>query len=232
MKKLKRLCIIPARSGSKRIKDKNIKNFHGRPMIHWAYCTALNSKLFDEIHISTESQRYINLLKKLNIEVKFKRPKSLSDDKTSSMSVLKYVVSEFMKDNFFFDQIFFIYPCSPFIEVEDLLKAEKTYRKLKIKTGIISIGEFNTPIQWAYKLNKKNKISPLKPHYFKYRSQDLKKLYFDSGNFGIFNSDYINNSSFINLSKEIYGYKLSKYKAIDIDDEEDWKFAEKLFKIN
>lgn len=229
MSKIKRLCIIPARSGSKRIKNKNIKNFHGKPMVYWPYKTAMKSNLFDEIHISTESASYIKILKEIKIHIKFKRPKSLSNDYTSSMAVLKHTVKEFIKNNQYFDQIFFIYPCSPLIEVKDLLKAERVFRKLKIKTGIISVGEFSSPIQWAYMLNTKNKISPLMPKYFNYRSQDLEQFYYDSGNFGIFDTDYILNSNFKNLHKEIYGYKISKYKAIDIDDIEDWKIAEKLF---
>ena len=68
---MKRLLIIPARSGSKRIKNKNIKFFFNKPMIHYSIQTALKSKLFDEIHVSTDSTKVLSFTSKFNLNNKF-----------------------------------------------------------------------------------------------------------------------------------------------------------------
>ena len=97
MLELNRLAIIPARGGSKRIKNKNLVDFHGKPIIDYTINNAKKSKLFDKIHISTDSNKIINFLKKCNIEPEFKRPKRFSDDKISIAEVLKFVVNEYKK---------------------------------------------------------------------------------------------------------------------------------------
>ena len=61
---IKRLAIIPARSGSKRIKNKNIKIFCGEPIINYSIINLLNSKLFNKIHVSTDSERIKNIVEK------------------------------------------------------------------------------------------------------------------------------------------------------------------------
>ena len=79
---IKRLAIIPARAGSKRIKNKNMKLFFGKPLIYYSIKAALDSKIFDKIHISSDSKKIINYGKKFKINSDFERPKYLSDDRT------------------------------------------------------------------------------------------------------------------------------------------------------
>ena len=94
MLKLNRLAIIPAREGSKRIRNKNLVDFNGKPIITYTINNAKKSKLFDKIHISTDSNKIINFLKKYNLEPEFKRPKRFSGDKVSISEVLKFLVNE------------------------------------------------------------------------------------------------------------------------------------------
>ena len=74
------VCIIPARGGSKRINKKNIKNFAGKPIIKYSIDAALNSKLFDQVIVSTDNNEIAQLAEKFGAEIPFKRPDSISDD--------------------------------------------------------------------------------------------------------------------------------------------------------
>ena len=91
----KRLLIIPARKGSKRIKNKNRKIFFGKPIIEYAITTALKSKIFNCIHVSTDCKIIKKISRKYNLNTEFDRPKNLSDDKTKLLKVFDYVVKKF-----------------------------------------------------------------------------------------------------------------------------------------
>ena len=139
MLKFKRLAIIPARGGSKRIKNKNLVEFYGKPIIYYTINNARKSKLFDKIHISTDSNLIINFLKKIKIEPEFFRPNYLAGDKTSIAEVLKFVVREYEKKNYFFKEIWLLYSCAPLINHIDLKLASKKYNKTKKKYPMMSI---------------------------------------------------------------------------------------------
>ena len=94
---IRRLLIIPARAGSKRIKNKNIKLFQNKPVIYYSLNQAKKSKLFKKIHVSTDSKKIKKIVEKLNYKVDFLRPKKLAGDKVSTESVLRYVVDKFQK---------------------------------------------------------------------------------------------------------------------------------------
>ena len=100
MKKFKRLMIVPARGGSKRIKNKNIKKFKGKPIIYHTLETILKSKLFDVIHISTDSLRIRKVVEK-KIKVDFLRPKNLANNTTPIYKVILYVINYYKKKSFF-----------------------------------------------------------------------------------------------------------------------------------
>jgi N-acylneuraminate cytidylyltransferase len=109
MLKLNRLAIIPARGGSKRIKNKNLVNFDGKPIISYTINNAKKSKLFDKIHISTDSKKILSFSKKLNVHPEFKRPTKLSGDKVILSEILKFVVNEFKKKKYFFIEVWLLY---------------------------------------------------------------------------------------------------------------------------
>ena len=115
----RRLAIIPARGGSKRIADKNIRAFCGRPMIAHILDTARASGLFEVIHVSTESPRIASVVEALGFEVHFPRPiAQLADDKTPLMPVLRYVTETFQSRGQTFDEVWLLMACAPLIEAE------------------------------------------------------------------------------------------------------------------
>ena len=147
----KRLAIIPARQGSQRVKNKNIYNFFGKPIIWYAINTAKKSKLFDTIHVSSNSKKIIDLVKKFNLNTDFKRPNKLSDNHTGLLDVIIYVLDEYKKRNKFFDTVTLIYPWSPLLDFNDIIEANKIFEKNKKQYPLISISSFPAPSEWAFK---------------------------------------------------------------------------------
>ena len=95
--KKKRIAIVPARAGSVRIKNKNIKDFHGSPLILNCLKQIKKTKLFDKIHVSTDSNKVKKVVKKENINIDFLRPKKLAGDNISLNKILKFVLDQYKK---------------------------------------------------------------------------------------------------------------------------------------
>ena len=218
-----RILIIPAREGSKRIRKKNIKKLGKKPIIYHSIKTALDSKMFNEIHVSTESRKIKKVVEKYPLKVKFLRDKKLSGDHTSLMDVFKFVYNKYLKSNFFFDEVWYLTPCSPLIEAKDLIKACKKFRKSKCNS-LLAVGEYSPPIQWAF-YKQKNKLIPIEKEKLLLRSQDLRKTYYDSGTFGAFKKEIF----LKNKKSKFSGFEINKFKAIDVDTEQDWELLEKIY---
>ena len=223
---IRRLLIIPARAGSKRIKNKNIKLFQNKPVIYYSLNQAKKSKLFKKIHVSTDSKKIKKIVEKLNYKVDFLRPKKLAGDKVSTESVLRYVVDKFKKKNVFFDEVWSLTPCSPLILKNDLIEASKKLRKYKNKI-VLSVSKYPVPIEWAF-IKKKNSLYPLKKNLMKIRSQDFLEKFHDTGNFVGIPIHFFNLKN-IDFNKNYIGYELPKERSIDIDTMDDFRLAEMIY---
>lgn len=222
------LAIIPARSGSKRIKNKNIIKINNMPMIFYALDAAKKSKIFQKIHVSTDSKKIIKIVKDLGFKTDFIRPKKLADDHTGVIPVLKFVLEKYKKDfGIEFENVFCIFPASPFLKKKHLIEAYDIFKKNKCKNPLHVISEYNAPIQWAYSINKKNILVPKEPGMFKKRSQDLKKYFYECGPFSIFSKKNILNNI---TDKNFIGFRMPKYTSVDIDTVEDLNFVKKILK--
>ena len=221
---MKNLCVIPARSGSKRIKNKNIINFLGKPLIGWAIEKAIKSKLFNNIIVSTDSEKISNIAKNYGADVPFVRPKSLSDDFAQSSDVIIHSIKKCNEIYGSFNNVCCIYPTAPFITDEILSLSGKILEKEDVDS-IIPITKFSFPIWRGFKLNSNNSIEYLWPENELKRSQDLSTVYHDAGQFY-----FLKVSSFLNQKKLIMKKNkaiiLSEDKVQDIDTIEDWKIAE------
>mgnify|MGYP005994045253 CR=1 FL=1 len=224
---MKNICIIPARKNSKRIKNKNIKNFCGKPLIYYSINLAKKSKLFDRIIVTTDSPKIKKIAIKYGAEVPFLRSKILSNDFTSTKKVLKDVVDKInLKKEV---NIFCIYCTAPLIIVKDLKNALKSF-KLSNSEALYAITKYShSPLRSLKKLG--NFIFPNSLKNMKKRSQDLQSLFHDSGTFYIFKSNYLKKKKNF-FSKKTSGYLIPKYRAIDIDEIEDFKLAEYIKKKN
>ena len=219
------ICIIPARSGSKRLKDKNIKKFAGKPIIGHAIKIAQSSGLFSKIVVSTDSKKISNISKRYGAEVPFLRSKKLSDDFTTTSEVLIDFIERISSKKTAFH--FCLYPTTTLISKEDLIKAYKKIKKEKANL-LIAITDFETSPYRALKVSN-NQIDFYFKKYAKYRTQDLPKLFRDSGSFYIFKTvSLLKDKGKLN-NKSTY-YYLDRDKAVDIDNIKDFKLAELLFK--
>ena len=126
-----------------------------------------------------------------------------------------------------YDEIWCVLPCNPLLKVSDLIQASKIFNKTKAD-HLISITKFPVPIEWAFEVNKKDKIKILNPKKTKVPSNKLKKKFFDAGMFYIYRTDKIFSNP---KNYKMFGYKIPQYRSVDIDYKEDWDFAKKLFKI-
>ena len=225
---IKRLAIIPARAGSKRIKNKNLKNFNGKPLIHYSIVAAKKSKIFDKIHVSSDSNKILNYSEKLKIKLDFKRPKYLANDSTVIKDVLKYVVSKYQSLNQNYDEVWLIFPNNPFIEKKTIIDCSKAFKKINYKknNALMTVTKYNYPVNWAQKLSLNNCLLPLDAFNLKTRSQDFNKIYCEAGMINVYSSKI-----FYSRMKTIYfPFELPLYSSVDIDNIEDFKFAKILFK--
>jgi pseudaminic acid cytidylyltransferase len=224
---MNRLAIIPARGGSKRISKKNIKKFCGKPIISYTLEAARRSNLFHTIHVSTDCHEIAEVVAELGYNIDFLRDASLSDDFTPIMPVLKWVLSEYESRNIFFDEVVLLMACSPMIESFDLQQASLLMDQNNRLKPVIAISSYSAPTEWAFTRDSMDgSLTPAYPGKFKIRSQDLEKKYFDSGSFIFFPKSFILNSQPNGDDGSFVGYILDKVKGIDIDEQEDWDYAE------
>lgn len=221
---MKNLALITARGGSKRILKKNIKNFYDKPIIYYPINTAINSKIFDYVMVSTDDKEISKISKQFGAKVPFYRSKKNSDDYSTTSDVITEVLNELKKINLEFDNVCCIYPTAPFVTDEILSLSGKILEKEDVDS-IISITKFSYPIWRGFKLNSNNSVQYLWPENELKRSQDLPSVYHDAGQFY-----FLKVSSFLDQKKLIMKKNkaiiLSEDKVQDIDTIEDWKIAE------
>jgi len=218
-----KIAIIPARGGSKRIPRKNIKNFHGKPLIAYSIEAALNSRVFDRVIVSTDDSEIAEVAKKYGAEVPFLRPKNISDDFATTMDVIKHSINELC-------QLCCLYATAPFVQVHDFVEASNMLSSINIDY-VFSATEFSFPIQRAIKIDENGLCDMFQPEHENTRSQDLEKAYHDAGQFYFGEvSAFQQNKPFFHSSKS-KPFLLPTYRVQDIDTLEDWKRAELLFEV-
>jgi len=227
----RRLAIIPARGGSKRILNKNIRLFYNKPILAYSIEAAIISRLFDVIHISTDSDEIAKVAADCGHPIAFHRPPELADDHTPLMPVLKNTVEEFEGKGENFDQVMLIMACAPLIRSEDLRGAADLFENVPENKAVIAICKCPAPIARTYHKNLDNSLVPEFPDKMKERSQDLPESFYDAGQFYLFPTDMIKNSNGAGDFKDFVGYELPSHRAVDIDTEEDWLLAKKLYRI-
>ena len=224
---MKILAIIPARGGSKGLKNKNILKLNGHPLFWWSYKSALKSNSIHKIFFSSDSKKIVRIAKNYKIDVPYLRPKSLSNDNSSTYSVIKYCLSTLKKkEKLSFDTFILLEPTSPLRDHKDIRKSIGIFKKKKLKT-LVSVAktECQHP-NFLYKKNNRGFISPfLKKRNKNIRRQLLSKVFYPDGN--IYISDiktYLKEKSFYH--SQTYALEMPKLKAIEVDDKLDFKVTE------
>ncbi len=225
----RRVAIIPARGGSKRIPRKNIKLFNGKPIIAYSIQAAIKSKCFDRIIVSTNDQEIAKVALQYGAEVPFIRPEILSNDYAGTLPVIRHAIEWLDQNEYPPTQVCCIYATAPFVSSGHI---EKAYKQL-ISTHAeycFTITSFPCPIQRAIKLTKAKRIEMFYPEHHETRTQDLEESYHDAGQFYWGTSQAFKEElSF--FSKIASPYILPRYLVQDIDTPEDWIRAEAMYKV-
>jgi len=221
--KAKNLCIIPARGGSKRIPRKNIKLFKGKPVIAYSINVGFESRLFDEVMVSTDDLEIAEIAKSYGASVPFLRSEENSNDFATTADVLKEVLHSYKKVGKEFDYICCVYPTAPFVSAKRLIQGFEI-----LKNGadsVLPILSFDYPIWRSIKVNEKECLEYNWSEFINARSQDLPTAYHDAGQWYWVNCNMLKATGNM-IFETTKGLHLSPFEAHDIDTLQDWKLAE------
>ncbi len=219
------IAIITARGGSKRIPKKNIKEFLGKPIIAYSIEAAINSKVFDEVMVSTDSEEIAEIAKKYGAKVPFLRSEKTSNDFATTADVIDEVLANYKTNNKEFDTFMCIYPTAPFLTSETITKAFSLYHG----DCVLPVVRYDFPPQRAFVI-KDGFVEYQYPNLYKCRSQDLEPIYHDCGQFYLCNTKKFLEKHTVVLPNAI-PLILSDKDVQDIDTMDDWEMAEIKFKI-
>lgn len=224
-----KIAIITARGGSKRIPKKNIKNFCGKPIIAYSIEAALESGIFAEVMVSTDSEEIAQIAKNYGAEVPFMRSERTAGDFATTSDVIMEVIEEYRKRGREFDYICCIYPTAPFATSETLKAAMKIMEEVN-PVEVMPVVQFSYPPQRCLVIDENQNMRYKYEEYIQSRSQDLEKQYHDAGQFYIYNTE-----KYLRLNGNIMGgirpIIVSEMQVQDIDNEEDWKIAELKYRL-
>ena len=218
------IAIIPARGGSKRIPRKNIKEFHGKPIIAYSIEAAVNSQCFDKIIVSTDDAEIAEVAIKYGAEVPFMRPADISDDFATTADVLLHVIDWYEEQSQSIEYLCCIYATAPFIDVNDIRNTYKLLLEEPSADYCFPVCEFPFPIQRGVKLTQGLRVEMFQPEHFNTRSQDLEVGYHDVGQF-YWGKPSAYRQKISMFSDKAIAYTVSRKRVVDLDTPEDWNFA-------
>ena len=220
--KQRRLAMITARGGSKRIPRKNVKEFCGKPILFYSIEAALSAGVFDEVMVSTDDEEIACLAKEAGAKVPFMRSEETSNDYASTDEVIMEVLKEYEKRGEHFDSFCCIYPTAPFITGKRLKEAMEL---LEEADSVMPVVPFSYPPQRGLVVNKSGYVERQFPEYATARSQDLQKIYHDCGQFYACRTIPFMEAETTDVEK-LVPLVLSEMEVQDIDTLEDWEIAE------
>lgn len=215
------LCIIPARGGSKGLKDKNIRTLYGQPLIYWAIKAAKDSGLFDSVVVNTDSTKIAKVAKSCDTEV-YMRPKELAKDNSHVMDAIQEQLHNIDEE---YDYVCMHHATNPVVTGIDLLKAGK-FMVQKNADFVLSVCESDVPLGVARPLPEDRCVKGWFPEELRQLNrQQISQTYQLDGNIYMGRWDvFYENKDYWDTN--IYAYVMPRDKYCDINDEIDFKVAE------
>jgi N-acylneuraminate cytidylyltransferase len=216
--------VIPARGGSKRIPGKNIREFAGKPIIGYSIECALRSGLFDRVIVSTDDQEISRVARALGAEVPFERPAEFSGDHADTAGVIAHATGFLQASGVDPSAVCCIYATAPFVREQDLRSGLAI-----LETGawqfVFSATTFAAPIHRSFWENAQGGLEMFFPEYSATRSQDLPEAMHDAGQFYWGRAQaWLDRIKIFDKHSTVV--KIPRWRALDIDTEEDWAQAE------
>jgi len=224
-KNKKILALITARKESKGLIRKNIKPFAGKPLIAWSIEEAKNSKYIDRVVVTTEDEGIAKISKKCGADVPFMRPRHLALDNTKHIDVILHSMLWLEENNKPYDLLVLLQPTCPLRTSEDIDNSIITLFQKNAK-AVVSVSEVEHPPYWDNILPKNGCMKNfLRPDVIGKNRQELPTFYRINGVIYVAYWDFLKRAKTF-FGNQTYAYIIPKNKAVDIDDETDFKFAE------
>lgn len=227
---MKRIAIIPARSGSKGLKDKNIKELNGKPLLAYSIEAALDSKQFDKVFVSTDSQIYADIAIQYGADASFLRSDKNSTDTAGSWDVVREVIDTFKSMGEEYDEIMLLQATSPLRTSEDIINAVELLKE-KEGNAVVSLTECDHSPIWCNTLPKDCSMDGFdREEYKDLPRQSLPTFYRYNGAIYLVTKDELHNTDHM-LEKGCYAYVMPQSRSIDIDTAFDFMIAETIMKV-
>lgn len=225
---MKNITIIPARSGSKGLKDKNIKELEGEPLLSYSIKAAKESNLFDEIMVSTDSDKYAEIARCFGANVPFLRSETNSSDKAGSWDVVLEVLDKYLKKGDKYDSVCLLQPTSPLRTAQDIIGAYKLLDN-KQADAITSVCEVDHSPLWTMTLPENLSLSEFRGKTSDRPRQQLPTYYRLNGAIYIRKIKYDKDKVHL-LENNEFAYIMPREHSVDIDSEFDFIIAESIMK--
>jgi CMP-N,N'-diacetyllegionaminic acid synthase len=225
---MKSIAIIPARSGSKGLPDKNIKELCGKPLIAYTIEAARDSGQFDEIFVSTDSERYAEIAGECGAEVPFLRSDENAKDVSSSWDVVEEVLSRYEREGKVFDTFCLLQPTSPLRSADDIARAFNIYKE-KGARAVVSVCELEHPLSWCGELTEDMSMDGFIEKDGTLQRQKMGVTYRLNGAIYLADVSFFREDRFL-YRAGTYACIMDKRSSVDIDTIYDFKYAEFLLK--
>lgn len=222
------IAIITARGGSKRIPKKNIREFCGKPIIAYSIEAALQSGIFDEVMVSTDSAEIAEIAEQYGAGVPFFRSEKTSGDWATTADVLGEVIENYAQQKKHFDLFCCIYPTAPFLTAERLRQAKEALEESKADS-LMPVVRFSFPPQRGMVV-REGRLGYQYPEFKNTRSQDLEPVYHDCGQFY-----FCRTAAFLKyyaiVTPDTTPFEMEEEEVQDIDRLSDWEIAEWKYRL-
>lgn len=218
-----KIAIITARGGSKRIPRKNIKDFCGKPILAYSIEAAIESKIFDEVMISTEDDEIAKVAQEYGAVFPFKRSEKTADDHAMTIDVMCEVANTYKSIGKNPDTVCCIYPTAPFVTAEKLKRASSLFDDSGAD-AVIPVVKFSFPPQRCF-IMEGNYMKYKWKEYELSRSQDLEPYYHDAGQFYFIKTEVMLSQHTLVPEKTV-PLIMDEMEVQDIDNMDDWNIAE------
>lgn len=217
------LALIPARGGSKGIKNKNIIDLNGQPLISYSIQASMDSKYIDETVVTTDSEEIANISKKYGANVPFMRPAELASDQAKTVDAVLHAIKSLNEMGKQFDVLVLLQPTQPLRTAADIDEAIKRFFATGMR-GLVSISAVNEHPLLMRTMDENGNIKSILGENSTCRRQDMKSYYIVNG------CIYINRIAEISpntsFNDNLVGYVMGAAHSVDIDDKKDLFLAE------
>ncbi len=225
------IAIIPARSGSKGLKDKNIKDLSGKPLLAYTIEAAVKSGVFDCVHVSTDSEQYAALAREYGADVPFLRTQELSGDHASSWDAVRFVLEQYRLRGAEYEELTLLQPTSPLRTAENIRDARHLFEEKKAKAVIAVCETDHSPLCTDVIAKDGNMKGFVKKEYRDMPRQAMPVYYRVNGSIYMMKAACLDHIPEL-YDRDCYAYVMSREKSVDIDNEIDFCFAEILINRN